>query len=61
MAGSTDYYLAGCHLKIKSFLFPAKSLDLLFGKDYLLNIREDEKEFEVQLTIPIYENKMLSH
>jgi len=38
-----------------------KSLDLLFGKDYLLNIREDEKEFEVQLTIPIYENKMLSH
>lgn len=38
-----------------------KSLKLLFGNDYFLNIFEDEKEFEVQLTIPIYENKMLVH
>lgn len=32
-----------------------KSLKLLFGNDYLLNIFENDKEFEVQLTIPIYE------
>ena len=32
-----------------------KSLNLLFGKDYQLNIYENDKEFEVQLTIPIYE------
>jgi hypothetical protein len=35
-----------------------KSLSLLFGKNYQLNINENDKEFEVQLTIPIYENKM---
>jgi len=38
-----------------------QSLKLLFGNDYLLNIFENDKEFEVQLTIPIYENKMLVH
>jgi len=38
-----------------------QSLKLLFGNDYLLNIHEDEKEFEVELTIPIYENKMPGH
>jgi sensor histidine kinase YesM len=35
-----------------------KSLELLFGKDYSLNILENEKEYEVQLTIPVYDNKM---
>jgi hypothetical protein len=35
-----------------------KSLELLFGNDYSLNIHENEKEYEVQLTIPVYENKM---
>ncbi len=35
-----------------------QSLKLLFGNDYLLNIQENEKEFEVQLTIPVYENKV---
>ena len=38
-----------------------QSLKLLFGNDYLLNIFENDKEFEVQLTIPIYENKVLVH
>lgn len=38
-----------------------QSLKLLFGNDYLLNIHENDKEFEVQLTIPIYENKVLVH
>ena len=38
-----------------------QSLKLLFGNDYLLNIHETNKEFEVQLTIPVYENKMLSN
>jgi len=38
-----------------------KSLELLFRNDYILNINENEKEFEVQLTIPIYENKVHSH
>jgi hypothetical protein len=38
-----------------------KSLKLLFGNDYSLHINENEKEFEVQLTIPIYDNKMLSY
>ncbi|HZK93212.1 MAG TPA: histidine kinase, partial [Prolixibacteraceae bacterium] len=38
-----------------------QSLKLLFGNDYLLNIHESDKEFEVQLTIPIYENKVLVH
>ncbi len=38
-----------------------KSLDLLFKVDFTLNILENEKEFEVQLNIPIYDNKMLDH
>jgi len=38
-----------------------QSLKLLFGNDYLLNIHENDIEFEVQLTIPIYENKVLVH
>ena len=38
-----------------------QSLKLLFGDDYLLNIFENDNEFEVQLTIPIYENKVLVH
>jgi len=38
-----------------------QSLKLLFGNDYILNIFENEKEFEVQLTIPIYENKVPVH
>jgi len=38
-----------------------QSLKLLFGNDYLLNIHESDKEFDVQLTIPIYENKVLVH
>ena len=38
-----------------------KSLELLFGKDYVLNIIENDKAFEVQLTIPVYDNKMFSH
>ena len=38
-----------------------QSLKLLFGNDYLLNIHESAKEFDVQLTIPIYENKVLVH
>ena len=38
-----------------------KSLGLLFKKDFTLNILENEKEFEVQLNIPIYDNKMLGH
>ncbi len=32
-----------------------KSLELLFNKNYSLNIQESDKEFEVQLTIPVYE------
>ncbi len=32
-----------------------KSLKLLFGNDYTLHINENDKEFEVQLTIPVYE------
>jgi hypothetical protein len=35
-----------------------KSLELLFGNDYSLNIHENEKEYEVLLTIPVYDNKM---
>jgi LytS/YehU family sensor histidine kinase len=35
-----------------------KSLELLFGKDFILNIHESESDYEVQLTIPVYENKM---
>jgi LytS/YehU family sensor histidine kinase len=38
-----------------------KSLELLFRNDYILNIQENESEYEVQLTIPVYENKVLSH
>jgi len=38
-----------------------KSLELLFRNDYILNISETDKEYEVQLTIPVYEDKMLSH
>jgi len=38
-----------------------KSLELLFRNDYTLHIHENEKEYEVQLTIPIYDNKMHSH
>ncbi|MEI6556618.1 MAG: histidine kinase [Paludibacter sp.] len=38
-----------------------KSLELLFGKDYTLQIIENEKAFEIQLTIPVYDNKMYSH
>jgi len=33
-----------------------KSLKLLFGSDYTLHILETEKEFEVQLSIPVYDN-----
>jgi len=38
-----------------------KSLRLLFGNDFTLHIHENEKEFEVQLTIPVNETKMHSH
>jgi hypothetical protein len=38
-----------------------KSLDLLFRNDYSLKIQESEKEYEVQLTIPVYDNKVYSH
>ncbi len=38
-----------------------KSLELLFKSDYILNILESEKEYEVELTIPVYENKMHSN
>jgi len=38
-----------------------KSLELLFAKDYTLNIIENDKAFEVFLTIPVYDNKMYSH
>lgn len=34
-----------------------KSLDLLFTNNYILDVRDTEKEFEVQLSIPITENK----
>lgn len=37
-----------------------KSLDLLFKNEYTLKIHENDKEFEVQFIIPVYENKMLS-
>jgi len=38
-----------------------KSLELLFQNNYTLDIQDNEKEFEVQLTIPVYDNKMYSH
>lgn len=37
-----------------------KSLALLFNEDFSLEINENEIEFEVQLSIPIYETKILS-
>ncbi len=37
-----------------------KSLNLLFENDYYLNITENEKEFEVDLKIPIYNNNISS-
>ena len=33
-----------------------QSLKLLFGNDYSLTLKENEKEYEVQLIIPTYEN-----
>ncbi len=38
-----------------------KSLELLYEKDYTLDIKENNNEFDVNLSIPIYENKMHSH
>jgi hypothetical protein len=38
-----------------------KSLELLFANDYTLNILENEKEFEIQLIIPVYDTKMHSY
>ncbi len=38
-----------------------KSLALLFNDNYTLDIYNDDKNFEVKLTIPSYENKMYSH
>ncbi|MEI8086038.1 MAG: histidine kinase [Paludibacter sp.] len=38
-----------------------KSLELLFEKNYCLEIKDKEKEFDVHLSIPLYENKMFSH
>lgn len=38
-----------------------KSLDLLYNKDYILVINESNKEFEVQLTLPIYATKMFGN
>lgn len=38
-----------------------KSLKLLFGNNYTLDINEKEKEFEVQLIIPVYDDKMHGH
>jgi hypothetical protein len=38
-----------------------QSLNLLFGKDYQLDIHESDIEFEVQLNIPVNENKMSGH
>jgi hypothetical protein len=38
-----------------------KSLELLFHNNYALDIHENDKEFEVKLTIPVYDNKMYSH
>jgi len=38
-----------------------KSLELLFRNDYTLNINENEKEYEVELIIPVYDDKMHSH
>ena len=38
-----------------------QSLKLLFGDDFLLHIHESAKEFVVQLTIPVYDNKLPGH
>jgi hypothetical protein len=38
-----------------------KSLELLFAKEYTLDIIENDKEFDVHLTIPIYDNKVFVH
>lgn len=38
-----------------------KSLELLYNKDYTLTINDLDKEFEVILIIPVYENKMSGH
>ena len=37
-----------------------KSLELLFEKNYKLDIKETDKDFDVHLSVPIYENKMFS-
>jgi sensor histidine kinase YesM len=33
-----------------------KSLELLFGKDYTLDILDNENEFTVNLSVPYHEN-----
>jgi hypothetical protein len=38
-----------------------QSLKLLFGSDYTLHIHENDTEFEVQVNIPVYDDKMHSH
>lgn len=38
-----------------------KTLHLLYGKEYSLNISDEQNEFNVQLIIPIYVAKMHSH
>ncbi|MBP1663095.1 MAG: putative two component system, sensor protein [Bacteroidetes bacterium] len=38
-----------------------RNLDLLYKKEYSLAISDKENEFEVNLSIPLYENKMFSH
>jgi LytS/YehU family sensor histidine kinase len=39
----------------------SKSLALLYDKDYKLDVIDSENEFEVQLIIPVYANKMFSN
>lgn len=39
----------------------SKSLALLYDKDYKLDVIDSENEFEVQLIIPIYANKVFSN
>jgi len=39
----------------------SKSLALLYDNDYKLDVIDSEKEFEVQLIIPVYANKMFSN
>jgi len=38
-----------------------RSLELLYQKDYTLIIKDEENEYEINLTIPLYENQMHSH